>query len=122
MLPEIIKNIKRYKNDLFLVLGISFVAILSFGLGRLSKIRENKVPITIETESYLGEVGTTTSNLNLKSSINNGVYVASKTGTKYHFPWCAGALNIKESNKIWFKTVEEAKKAGYEPAANCKGL
>jgi hypothetical protein len=51
----------------------------------------------------------------------NGV-VASRTGKKYHFPWCAGARSIKESNKIWFISEQEARKAGYEPATNCKGL
>jgi len=49
-------------------------------------------------------------------------FVASKNGTKYHYPWCPGAQSIKEENKIWFSTKEEAEKAGYQPASNCKGL
>ena len=28
----------------------------------------------------------------------------------------------KGANRIWFATKDEAEKAGYEPAANCKGL
>ncbi|TSC62722.1 MAG: hypothetical protein G01um101448_259 [Parcubacteria group bacterium Gr01-1014_48] len=51
-----------------------------------------------------------------------GQYVASKKGTKYHFPWCGGAARISEENKIWFNSKEEAEKAGYTPAGNCKGL
>ena len=51
-----------------------------------------------------------------------GMYVASKNGTKYHFPWCSGAKSISEVNKIWFNSVEEARASGYAPAANCKGL
>lgn len=51
-----------------------------------------------------------------------GQYVASKKGTKYHFPWCPGAKAMSEENKIWFSTQEEAEKAGYTKAANCKGL
>jgi len=51
-----------------------------------------------------------------------GKYVASKNGSKYHFPWCSGATRMKEENKIWFETKEAAEKAGYGPAANCKGL
>src|SRR5690606_22759248 len=43
-------------------------------------------------------------------------YVASKTGSKYHLPWCGGAKQIKEENKVWFQTKEEAEAAGYEPA------
>lgn len=51
-----------------------------------------------------------------------GGVVASKTGTKYHLPWCSGASTIKEENKIWFNSVEEARRAGYLPAGNCKGI
>jgi hypothetical protein len=51
-----------------------------------------------------------------------GNLVASKNGTKYHFLWCPGASTIKEENKIYFTSKEEAEKAGYKPAVNCKGL
>ena len=53
---------------------------------------------------------------------NSGVVVAAKNGTKYHYPWCSGATRMKEENKIYFESVEKAREAGYEPAANCKGL
>ena len=56
------------------------------------------------------------------SSFVKGRYVASKSGTAYHFPWCQGALKIKEENKIWFQTKEEAESRGYKPAGNCDGL
>lgn len=49
-------------------------------------------------------------------------YVASKTGTKYHLPWCSGAARIKEENKVWFTSKADAEAAGYEPALNCKGI
>lgn len=49
-------------------------------------------------------------------------FVASKNGTRYYLPWCAGADRISEANKVWFKTQEEAKSAGYSPASNCDGL
>ena len=52
----------------------------------------------------------------------SGAYVASKSGTKYYLPWCGTANRIKEENKVWFETKAEAEAAGYQPAANCKGL
>ncbi|MFH1608762.1 MAG: hypothetical protein ABH951_01935, partial [Patescibacteria group bacterium] len=55
-------------------------------------------------------------------SNDEGLLVGSKNGTKYHYPWCSGALRIKEENKVWFNSMEEARQAGYTPAANCKGL
>jgi len=49
-------------------------------------------------------------------------FVASKNGTKYYLPDCAGAERISPSNIIWFATAAAAVSAGYTPAANCKGL
>ena len=39
-----------------------------------------------------------------------------------YYPWCAGAKQISEKNKITFASTEEARAKGYTPAANCKGL
>lgn len=50
------------------------------------------------------------------------VYVASKNGTKFYLPSCGTANRIKEENKVWFATKEEALAAGYEPSSTCKGL
>jgi hypothetical protein len=49
-------------------------------------------------------------------------YIASKNGTKYHRIDCPGARTIKESNKVYFASEDEARKAGYAPASNCPGL
>ena len=58
-----------------------------------------------------------------RASVSSGEQVvASKNGTKYHYPWCAGAKQIAEKNKITFASTEEARAKGYTPAANCKGL
>lgn len=73
------------------------------------------------------ELATTTSPLTLQAGVGaalpeGGEVVASKSGTKYYFPWCGTAKRIKEENKVWFASRAEAEAAGYEPAANCKGL
>lgn len=46
--------------------------------------------------------------------------VASKTGKKYYYPWCATARRIKEENKVTFENAAAAEKAGYTAATNCK--
>lgn len=51
-----------------------------------------------------------------------GMYVGSKSGSKYHLPSCPGALRILAENKVWFSSKEDALAKGYTPAANCKGL
>lgn len=51
-----------------------------------------------------------------------GGYVASKNGTRYYLPWCGGVSRIKEENRVWFQTKEEAEARGLTPAKNCPGL
>jgi len=112
---KIFLNSLNRRDDIFIVLIIILVGFSGFGLGRLSKIEEGSQPVRIENIPT-----------NKKDSSSNsllpGQYVASVKGSKYHFPWCPGAQRMKEANKIWFFTEEEAQKAGYTPAKNCKGL
>ncbi len=127
-IKQVKDKIKPMENDFILIIVIILVALISFGLGRLSKIRENKIPITIENAisniSSASDASGVLPDVARSVGKNNSekLYVASKSGTKYHYPWCAGAVNIKEENKIWFSSKEEAEKSGYSPASNCKGL
>ncbi len=108
-------------HDVFVVIMIILVSLASFGLGRLSKSEENKQPLQIipsQNEALIGDFP----EFNGLEQIQIGKYVASKSGKKYHLPWCSGAQRIKESNKIWFDSKNEAEKAGYQPAGNCKGI
>lgn len=50
----------------------------------------------------------------------SGAFVASRNGTKYYAPWCGTVARIKEENKVWFQTEQEAVAAGFGKAANCK--
>ena len=119
--------LKHLENkDIFTILTIILVAFASFGLGRLSKIEERASPIRVENTARVLEGGkgnlAETSALSKSVPIEVGTYVASKTGKKYHLPWCSGAQRIKEENKVWFDSKESSEQAGYTPAANCKGL
>lgn len=116
-IKAVFRSLRR--EDILTTLIIILVGFASFGLGRLSKTQEMHAPVQIYEEQLPiqeegGEVRS--------AQIDTGSVVASKNGTKYHLPWCSGAQRIKEENKIWFTTIEEAKAAGYTPAANCKGI
>ena len=120
------------KRDIYGLCVVVLVALSSFFLGRLSVFEERAVPVTIENISanspvVLGEF--------TESSVVNeapvsvkvtkpsaGTYVGSKNGTKFHLPYCPGASQISETNKVWFQTKEEAIAKGYSPASNCKGI
>ncbi len=137
MLTDLLTKIKSFlkenQRDLYLAALVFLVSVASFGLGRLSAIWPQKEPITIENhESGIMNQGTLSSerqraNQSLDSSFkipdsSRGNFVASRNGSSYHLPDCPGAKQIKAENKIWFSTVEEARKAGYKPAGNCPGL
>lgn len=115
-------------QKLFVSFIIILVALLSFGIGRLSVVG-NREPIRIEydptlTEQPISNIGQSASVINaagkLASPGESGVVVTSKNGSKYHYPHCAGAKQIKEENKIVFQTPAAAEAAGYTLAANCK--
>jgi len=114
------------KDKILTIVVIILVGTASFGLGRLSAYETKKEPVTIE----MSEISNANSEPETKPEVlgesldlkAGGEVIASKTGDKYHFPWCAGAKRILETNKIYFKSVEEAKAAGLTPAGNCKGL
>ena len=106
----------EYKQDLYIASIIFLVGLASFGLGRLSILWPQKMPLVIEKPDKAVAIRETT------VVATQGKYVASKNGTAYHLPTCSGARNIKEENKIWFQTKEEAESGGYKPAANCEGL
>jgi len=126
-------NLEALVTSLIIIL----VAFGSFGLGRLSKVGEEKQPLAVkQMEASVGNIskktvlspqkaGATISNPQgdgIPSTVPGGFIVASKTGKKYHFPWCAGAQQVKEENKVWFINEDDARAAGYTPAANCRGL
>ena len=75
-----------------------------------------------------GNVNSGVSNQATKLDWPEGKYLASnatKKGGKYHCTYCqrgmAGAVNIKEENKIWFDSEEDARAAGYERCGICWG-
>jgi len=121
MIPKLVKFCKENNNELYLATIIILTAVISFGLGRLSKIREEKMPITIESSEISETIPLSTSNVDSGIKADK-IFVASKNGKKYYYAWCESANVIKEQNRIWFSTQAEAEKAGYQPAANCKGL
>ena len=113
------------RSELYTIALIILIGFAGFGLGRLSLIEDNREAVRIEFPKYLSasvlNTGKTADGKEVLTG-TQGLLVASKNGSKYHYPWCSGGKRIAEKNKIWFDSVEEAQKAGYTPASNCKGL
>jgi hypothetical protein len=109
------------------------VAVLAFGLGRISRIEDHREPIVIESLPLVAAVATIAGEpspsppppaavVQTPPPASQGGYVASKSGAKYHLVTCGSAKSIKEENRIYFSTKQAAEAAGYEPAKNCKGI
>lgn len=125
-----VKNSFDFENSsqrgAFLTVLVILVACASFGLGRLSGLETVKNEVEIEfpkgQEAAVGAAFATTSAQLSVPKKTSGKYVASKNGTKYYLSTCVSAKRISEKNKVWFDTKQEAEKAGYTPASNCKGM
>ena len=114
MLKDYIARVKNKEGDILLVFILLLVAVVGFALGRVSALNEVKYKIQI-SNALLPNSGEPAGPSRMK-------FVGSKEGSVYHLLNCPGAKSIRESNKIYFDTQEDAQKAGYKPAANCPGL
>ncbi len=92
---------------------VFLVGIGSFGLGRLSALEDYRPVVSVLQAPVATEP---------RRIVLGGLLVASRTGTAYHYPWCAGAAKIIPQNQRWFTSEAEARAAGYIPAKNCLGL
>ncbi len=118
----------KIKDDLFIVILIIFVGLISFGLGKLSALEKTNDAIdTVSSKesqvtTILGSSNITTgtsSQIKPKtiSPDSRGIVFASKSGTRYYYPDCSS--RVKEENKVWFGSIEEAEAAGLSLASGC---
>lgn len=132
---KINRAVSGIPSEVLLALVVVLACTFSFGLGILTGKSLQNEPITISevplekalplAEESLPASAVTpviSKEVPVVSMNAGGQYVGSVKGTKYHLPWCPGAKTIKEENKVWFASKEEAEKAGYTPAGNCKGI
>jgi len=93
--------------------------INSYILGFISKYNNNLSQLNIVQDSNL-VIKNSFSNIPDNNDPKKGSIVASKNGTKYYFLHCSGVGRIKEENKIYFNSEDEAIKEKYEIASGCK--
>ena len=114
------------EGELCIVAFIVLLWFFCYAALRLIQIDLEKVPVRIERlEETRGE-GPTSRQVGIGQALNRagqaGMVLGSSNGSVYHYPWCSGALRIKEENKIWFASIADAESKGYKPASNCPGL
>ncbi len=105
--------VAKAPRDAFILSILVLASSASFGLGLLAGLDAGQGSDLDIEQAPTQEVGAPAGSVGV---------VASKSGTKYYLPSCAGAERISEANKVWFASPAAAAAAGYAPAANCKGL
>lgn len=132
---EILQKIKPF----YTILLIITIASIFFALGRLSGVQSAKTGVKIEypntSETSLALASTpisttsgsvkgvsTTKTVVVPSISQSSEVIGSKSGKKYYFPWCGTVKRIKPENQVHFASIDEARKAGFTPGGNCKGL
>ncbi len=114
----------------FLAMVIVLVALLAFGLGRLSAegkrepvkiINNSQFPISNLQSNSNDPMNNENSLKIANSQIENlGSVYASSKGTKYYYSYCKSTVSDK--NKVIFATAKLAESAGYTLSATCKPI
>lgn len=108
---------KSTKYAIYAVLALVFLIGLGIGL-----LINNNEPSQIIIDKNI-KIGLTDSGSSQVIDVNDykilGNFLASINGKAYYPKDCAAANRIKEENRIWFDTKEEAEAQGYKPAQNC---
>lgn len=84
---------------------------------RTEKTKEAEASVTPNGANVAGVISEATPSANTSAGTTTEKrFVGSVNSNLFHDPSCAAAKRIKEANQIWFASVEEAQKAGYEPS------
>jgi hypothetical protein len=115
-------------KDLASVLDIKAVYMSIFGIcavsssylaGSISFFHANEHPVVLEFCSMVFQATSTPSTSTKEAAVSKGAYVGSKSSRKYHHESCPSARLIKEGNRVYFSSKEDAQAKGYVPAGNC---
>jgi hypothetical protein len=115
-------------KDVLTVVIVILVGLGSFELGRLSK-ENSSAGLKIEYPSQEEGIGqatnvilateTTKGNFSQNSNSIGKNFFASSRGSKYYTISCSAGKTIKQENRIYFATGEEAQAAGYSLSSSC---
>jgi hypothetical protein len=120
-------------KDFLVVFIVILVGIFSFELGRVSKAGKSeglKIEYIEPSQTVIGnQEASVLKGLELapkapKSPVDSGKaagqsYFASSRGSKYYSVGCSAGKTIKQENRVYFATAQEAETAGYILSSSC---
>lgn len=115
-------------KDILIVIIVILVGLGSFELGRLSKTGSNagiRIEYPNQDKDQESNVISATDNLSrgildTNTKATGKTFFASNRGSKYYSLGCSSGKTIKQENRIYFSTREEAERAGYELSSSCR--
>lgn len=135
---KINEKIKLFTNkpigrDILSVFLIILINLGSFYLGKQSTIKNTNsqvivtgakgvIPVNTDPKLYALNNDTGPQQTEQKTAQNvyeKGNYLASRRGKKYYPVDCPASQNIKEANRVYFKTATEAESKGYSLSSSC---
>ena len=116
-------------KDVLIVIIVILVGLGSFELGRLSKENAssgvkieypNQDAVQATDQASNAVSGVSSPIAQTSNSIPLGKnYFASSRGSKYYTLGCSAGKSIKQANRVYFATSDEAEKAGYTLSSSC---
>ncbi len=107
-------------KDILIVIIVILVGLGSFELGRLSK-ENGSSGIKIEyPEQNTNQATNAISTMISSEKIFTKNFFASNKGKKYYTISCSAGKMIKQENRVYFTTGEEAQQAGYTLSSSCQ--
>jgi hypothetical protein len=109
-------------KDILIVIIVILVGLVSFELGRLSK-ENGSSGIKILSAQAGSQIATDVElpvSVRSTSVADNKTFFASSKGSKYYSLGCSAGKTIKQENRVYFTTGEEAQAAGYTLSTSCR--
>ena len=109
-------------KDIMIVIIVILVGLGSFELGRLSKEDSSsgvKIEYPNQEENQTTGVPLSKNSPEINTNSTSKTFFASSKGSKYYSIGCSAGKTIKQENRIYFDTKEEAEGAGYELSSSC---
>lgn len=110
--PEQTKGLSVGKSALIGTAVAVPIAVGAFFLGNSN----NQTPVIVQPTNQAQTTNQPAANSNVVDLKIKG----NKNSRIFHLPRCPNYDDIADRNVIWFKTIEEAKTAGFRMARNCR--
>jgi predicted negative regulator of RcsB-dependent stress response len=118
---------------MFVIIVLS--SVIGYKLGQINNYNNTKIEVTLR-DTKNANPAQEEANIAIETLKRQGVdihqeieatkknrmdclFVASRNSKKYHTKDCRYGKKIKAANLICFKSIEEAKNKGYQPAGGC---